>query len=55
MEVLRAEAGDEVLVITRWRDREALAEVPGVDERLFLEAAEAAKRDYAVSKALAGV
>jgi len=23
MEVLRAEAGDEVLVITRWRDREA--------------------------------
>jgi heme-degrading monooxygenase HmoA len=23
MEVLRAEAGDEVLVITRWQDREA--------------------------------
>ncbi len=23
MEVLRAEAGDEVLVVTRWRDREA--------------------------------
>jgi len=31
------------------------AEVPGVDERLFLEKAEAAKRDCAVSKALAGV
>ncbi len=31
------------------------AEVPGVDENLFLEKAEAAKRDCAVSKALAGV
>jgi osmotically inducible protein OsmC len=31
------------------------AEVPGVDEELFLEKAEAAKRDCAVSKALAGV
>jgi osmotically inducible protein OsmC len=31
------------------------AEVPSVDERLFLEKAEAAKRDCAVSKALAGV
>jgi lipoyl-dependent peroxiredoxin len=31
------------------------AEVPGVDEDLFLEIAEAAKRDCAVSKALAGV
>jgi hypothetical protein len=28
--------------------------VPGVDEGLFLEKAEAAKRDCAVSKALAG-
>ena len=33
----------------------AEAEVPGVDEELFLEKAEAAKRDCAVSKALAGV
>jgi osmotically inducible protein OsmC len=31
------------------------AEVPGVDEDLFLQKAEAAKRDCAVSKALAGV
>ncbi len=31
------------------------AEVPGVDEGLFLEKAETAKRDCAVSKALAGV
>jgi osmotically inducible protein OsmC len=31
------------------------AEVPRVDEELFLEKAEAAKRDCAVSKALAGV
>ena len=31
------------------------AEVPGVDEGLFLGKAEAAKRDCAVSKALAGV
>jgi lipoyl-dependent peroxiredoxin len=31
------------------------AEVPGVDEELLLEKAEAAKRDCAVSKALAGV
>jgi osmotically inducible protein OsmC len=31
------------------------AEVPGVDEGLFLEKAEDAKRDCAVSKALAGV
>ena len=31
------------------------AEVPGVDEELFLEKADAAKRDCAVSKALAGV
>ena len=31
------------------------AEVPGVDEGLFLEKAEAAKGDCAVSKALAGV
>jgi osmotically inducible protein OsmC len=31
------------------------AEIPGVDEDLFLEKAEAAKRDCAVSKALAGV
>jgi lipoyl-dependent peroxiredoxin len=31
------------------------AEVPGVDQELFLEKAEAAKRDCAVSKALAGV
>src|ERR671916_703840 len=31
------------------------AEVPGADEGLFLEKAEAAKRDCAVSKALAGV
>jgi lipoyl-dependent peroxiredoxin len=31
------------------------AEVPGVNEELFLEKAEAAKRDCAVSKALAGV
>jgi osmotically inducible protein OsmC len=31
------------------------AEVPGVAEELFLEKAEAAKRDCAVSKALAGV
>ncbi len=31
------------------------AEVPGVDEELFLEKAEEAKRDCAVSKALAGV
>jgi osmotically inducible protein OsmC len=31
------------------------AEVSGVDEELFLEKAEAAKRDCAVSKALAGV
>ena len=31
------------------------AEIPGVDEALFLEKAEAAKRDCAVSKALAGV
>ena len=31
------------------------AEVPGVDEELFLEEAGAAKRDCAVSKALAGV
>jgi lipoyl-dependent peroxiredoxin len=31
------------------------AEVAGVDEDLFLEKAEAAKRDCAVSKALAGV
>ena len=30
-------------------------EAPGVDEELFLEKAEAAKRDCAVSKALAGV
>ena len=30
-------------------------EVPGVDEEVFLEKAEAAKRDCAVSKALAGV
>ena len=33
----------------------AEAEVPGVDEELFLEKAEAAKRDCAVSKALACV
>ena len=33
----------------------AEAEVPGVEEGLFLEKAEAAKRDCAVSKALAGV
>jgi len=31
------------------------AEVPEIDEELFLEKAEAAKRDCAVSKALAGV
>ena len=31
------------------------AEVPGVDEDLFLEKAEADKRDCAISKALAGV
>ena len=31
------------------------AQIPGVDEALFLEKAEAAKRDCAVSKALAGV
>jgi osmotically inducible protein OsmC len=31
------------------------AEVPGVDEELFLEKAESAKRDCAVSRALAGV
>ena len=31
------------------------AEVPGADEELLLEKAEAAKRDCAVSKALAGV
>jgi osmotically inducible protein OsmC len=31
------------------------AGVPGVDEGLFLEKAEAAKRDCAISKALAGV
>src|SRR5918994_6579671 len=31
------------------------AEIPGVDEELFLKKAEAAKRDCAVSKALAGV
>ena len=31
------------------------ADVPGVGEGLFLERAEAAKRDCAVSKALAGV
>jgi osmotically inducible protein OsmC len=31
------------------------AEIPGVDEALFLEKAEAAKRDCAVSKALADV
>ena len=31
------------------------AEVPGAEEALFLEKAEAAKRDCAVSKALAGV
>ena len=31
------------------------AEVPGVDEGLFMEKAEAAKRDCAISKALAGV
>lgn len=31
------------------------AEVPGVDEELFLQKAEDAKRDCAVSKALAGV
>jgi osmotically inducible protein OsmC len=31
------------------------AEVPGVDEELFLEKAESAKQDCAVSKALAGV
>ena len=31
------------------------AEVPGVDQELFLEKAEAAKRDCAISKALAGV
>jgi len=31
------------------------AEVPGVGEELFLEKADAAKRDCAVSKALAGV
>ena len=31
------------------------AEVPGADEALFLEKAETAKRDCAVSKALAGV
>ena len=31
------------------------AEVPGVEEGLFLEKAEDAKRDCAVSKALAGV
>src|SRR5215210_6166610 len=31
------------------------AEFSGVDEDLFLERAEAAERDYAVSKALAGV
>ncbi len=31
------------------------AEVPGVDEGLFLEKAEAAKRNCAVSKALASV
>src|ERR687897_1412626 len=31
------------------------AQIPGVDEELFLEKAEAAKRDCAVSKALAGV
>jgi osmotically inducible protein OsmC len=30
-------------------------EAPGVDEKLFLEKAEAAKRDCAVSKALTGV
>ena len=33
----------------------AEAEVPGVEEGLFLEKAEAAKRDCAVSKALTGV
>lgn len=31
------------------------AKIPGVDERLFLEKAQDAKRDCAVSKALAGV
>src|SRR5919107_3298355 len=31
------------------------AKVPGVDEDIFLEKAEAAKRDCAISKALAGV
>jgi osmotically inducible protein OsmC len=36
-------------------DLRTQAEVPGVDEELFLEKAEAAKRDCAVSKALAGV
>ncbi len=36
-------------------DLRAEADVPGVDEGLFLEKAEAAKRDCAVSKALAGI
>ena len=36
-------------------DLRTQAEVPGVDEELFLEKAEAARRDCAISKALAGV
>ena len=36
-------------------DLRAEGEVPGVDEGLFLEKAEDAKRDCAISKALAGV
>ena len=34
MEVLRAEAGDEVLVVTRWRDREACRRVGAQREEL---------------------
>src|SRR5919112_1769969 len=36
-------------------DLRSEAEVPGVDEELFLEKAESAKQDCAASKALAGV
>jgi heme-degrading monooxygenase HmoA len=34
MEVLRAEAGDKVLVLTRWRDREACRRVGAQREEL---------------------
>lgn len=51
---MRFERAGEGYVISRIELRTE-AEVPGVDEKLSLEKAEAAKRDRAISKALAGV